>query len=182
MNNITQNVLQIISKHKSTILSIIYKDFNKNVLRVQKGILKNLNSQMIQLSSEFAKEGAVNIKFYEEQQKRIFAIYNKNGSELLTLKQVRPLKVKLRKPEVQKLIIKAIKPHIGKQVSIVTKKIDSIEVLTGEFSDMGIMDISLKPALFFNTVERLNYGSILHIFDGNGIDIIDIEVPINEES
>jgi hypothetical protein len=181
MNNITQNVLQIISKHKSTILSIIYKDFNKNVLRVQKGILKNLNSQMIQLSSDFAKEGAVNIKFFEQDNKRIYAIYNKNGSELLTLKQVRPLNVKLRKPEVQKLIIKAIKPHLGKQVSVVTKKMDNLEVLTGEFSDMGIMDISLKPAPFFNTTERLNYGAILHIFDGNGIDIIDIEVPTSEE-
>ena len=82
MNNITQNVLQIISKHKSTILSIIYKDFNKNVLRVQKGILKNLNSQMIQLSSDFAKEGAVNIKFYEGPQKRIFAIYHHRYHQL----------------------------------------------------------------------------------------------------
>lgn len=175
MNNITQNVLQIISKHKSTVLNIIYKDFNKNVLRVQKGNLKNMNSSTIQLSSDFAADGAVNIKFFEGDKKRIFAIYNKNGSELLTLKQVKGLNVKLRNPEIQKQIIKNIKPHIGKVISVVTKKMDNIDVLTGEFSDMGIMDITLKPAPFFNSSERLNYGSILHIFDGEGIDVIDVE-------
>lgn len=179
MNNITQNVLQIISKHKSTILMIVYKDFQRSVLRVQKGILKNMNSSTIQLSSDFAAEGAVNIKFFEGDKKRIYAIYNKNGSELLTLKQIKPLNVKLRKPEIQKVIIKKVKPHLGKVVSIVTKKNESIEVLTGEFSDMGIMDITLKPAPFFNTIERLNYGSILHIFEDQGIDLIDVENPEN---
>ena len=139
-----------------------------------------MNSQMIQLSSDFAKDGAVNIKFFEGNNKRIFAIYNKNGSELLTLKQVRPLNVKLRKPDVQKEIIKKIKPHLGKSVSVVTKKMENVEVLTGEFADMGIMDITLKPAPFFNTTERLNYGSILHIFDQSGIDVIDVEMKEGE--
>ena len=175
MNNITQNVLQIISKHKSTILMVVYKDFTKKVLKVHKGILKNMNSSTIQLSSEYAEEGAVNIKFFEGSQKRIFAIYNKNGSELLTLKQTKPLSVKLRNPDTQKLVIKSVKPHLGKIVSIVTKKNDGIEVITGEFSDMGIVDISLKPAPFFNIVERMNYGAILHIFEETGIDLIDIE-------
>jgi hypothetical protein len=44
---------------------------------------------------------------------------------------------------------------------------------------MGIMDITLKPAPFFNTTERLNYGSILNIFDDQGIDLIDVENPEN---
>ncbi len=179
MNNITQNVLQIISKHKSTILMVIYKDFQKDVLRVQKGILKNMNSSTLQISSDYVAEGAVNLKFFEGTKKRIFAVYNKNGSELLTLKQIKPLSVKLRNPELQKAIIKKVKPYLGKVVSIVSKKNENIDVLTGEFADMGIIDITLKPAPFFNSIQKLNYGSILHIFDENGIDLIDIDIVEN---
>lgn len=174
MNNITQNILQIIDKHKSAILNLIYKDFDKNVLKVHKGILKNMNSSMLQMTSDKEPSGLINIRFYEGGTKKIYAIYNKNMSELLSLKSVKPLNAKLRKPDIQKTIIKAIKPCMNTQVAIVLKKSDRFFVINGLFTDMGISDIIVKPAPFFNSIERVNYSNIYNIYNENGHDVIEL--------
>lgn len=174
MNNITQNVLQIIAKHKSALLQLVYKDFTKNALKSHKGILKNMNSSMIQVTSDKEPSGLINIRFYEGGTKKIYCIYNKNQSELLSLKAVKALNFKLRKPDTQKQIIKSIKPCLNQEVGIVVKKSENIFVINGLFTDMGINDISIKPAPFFNSVERVAYNAVLNIYNKDGHDVIEI--------
>lgn len=174
MNNITQNVLQIIEKHRSALLNLVYKDFNKNVLKIHNGILKNMNASMLQLTSDRDPSGLVNIRFFEGGTKKIYAIYNKNMSELLSLKAVKPLNVKLRKPDLQKTIIKNIKPCLNQEVAIVLKKSERLFVVNGLFTDMGISEIVVKPAPFFNSVERVGYNTILNIYNSSGHDVLEI--------
>lgn len=174
LNNVTTNVLRIINKHRSSLLQVVYLHPEKNVLRTHKGILKNLSESTIQLSAEGTPTGYMNLKFVENGKKKIYAIYNKNFSELLSLRNVETLNKKLRDSENQKFIISKIKPQLGKEVSIVFKKMDIVQVSTGQFADMGISDISIKPAPFYNTTERLAYNSILNIYDNIGFDLLEL--------
>jgi hypothetical protein len=175
INNVTDNILQIINKHKGAVLQAAFMNFEKETLRVHRGILRNMNKAMIQLSSDGHPSGSVNLKFFENNKKNIICIYNKNFSELLSLKKGVTLNVKLRKPENQKKIIKNIKPYMGKVVSIVFKKMEQLQVVTGEFADMGIIDITVKPAPFFNSTQRLSYGSILNVYTEQGYDLLEID-------
>jgi hypothetical protein len=153
---------------------LIYKDFNKGYLRVHRGILKNMNSSMLQLTSDKDSSGLENFRFFEGGTKKIYAIYNKNYSELLSLKAVKTLNVKLRKPELQKTIIKKIRPCLNNEVAIVLKKMETITVVNGLLSDMGISEVVVKPAPFFNAEERINYNTILNIYNSESHDVIEI--------
>lgn len=174
MNNITENVLQIIAKHKSATIEIIYKDLKTGYLRSHRGVLKNMNSNMIQVTSDNDPSGLENIRFFEGGTKKIYAIYNKNSSELLSLKANKALNVKLRNPELQKEIIRKVKPELQKEVALVIKKDTGLSCLNGVFTDLGIMDVSIKPAPFFNTTERVRFGQIMSMYNKTGYDVLEV--------
>jgi|GEM_PF-1697427 len=173
-NPISNNVLQVIHKHRGAVINVIFKDMKKNTFISSKGTLKNLNSSMIQLSNPSAPNGAVNIKFYENNIKKIYAIFNRNDGELLTMTQAEPLNKKLRNAELQKKIIRQVKSSLNKEVAVIYKNSDNdkLLVLHGEFSDMGIQDLVVRPAPFHNRDERVRYNAILSIFDEQGRDLL----------
>jgi len=173
-NPISNNVLQVINKHRGAVISVIFKDMKKNTFVSHKGTLKNLNSSMIQLAHSSSAEGAINIKFYENNAKKIYAIFNRNFGELMTMTQAETLNKKLRNSDMQKKIIKQVKSALRKEVAVVYKSADNdkLLVLHGEFSDMGIQDLVIKPAPFHNRDERVRYNAVLSIFDEHGNDLL----------
>ena len=176
LNNVSQNVLQIINKHKGAVVQVAYLNMEKGVLRTHKGILRNMNETTIQLSSESNSSGYLNIKFFQGGTKCIYAIYNKNFAELLSLRNIQTLNKVLRNPEDQKKIISKLKPLVGKDVSVIFKKMDTLQAVTGKFSDMGFADLIVKPAPFYNSESRLAYNSILNVFDQLGFDALDLPI------
>jgi len=163
--------IEILSRHKGEKIYAI--NVIDNSMKLYKGKLVSIEINNIIIHDEFSNNDVM-LSYMKDTSNYLRAIYNTNNIELLTLKQTPFLSVKLKNRDNMANIISRIKPNLGSIVALVFSRNNSINLVNGELSNMGMMDIVVKPAPFFNSEEKLSYNSILHIFDKNGYDLIAI--------
>jgi hypothetical protein len=171
MSQINPQILQIIGKHIGSKVSVIYKDSKTVIVH---GKLLNLNAEKIQVNDMNLKQGNIVISFFDKMFPKILAIYNVNGLNILNPRNNEHLGAKLRKKDLQMVIISAMKPNLNKNVSVVFKKLNNVNVINGQLSNMGMVDLMVKLAPFYNEEQTLKYDTIMNVFDEQGNDLIEI--------
>lgn len=168
---VPQQYLAIIQKHLNAQVSVIFKD--GKTIRLVIGTLMNMNNDKILVSNPSSAEGKVIVPFFENGSKKIFGIYNSNFVNLLNPTKNETLAQKLKQREKSTKIIATIKPYLKKIVTVLYRKTDKLLILNGEFSNMGMTELAIKPAPFFNNEDVMQYTTILAVYNENGVDLID---------
>jgi len=167
---IAPQVIQIIAKHINSQLFAVYNDANE--IKLHSGPLRNINNDKILIGESLDPNSKLILPFYEGKAKKILNLYNANALDLLNPANTSTLAAKLRKRELQTSILKRMKPMLNSRVTVIFKNGLKISRVSGIFTNMGMMDLSLKPGPFFNKEETLSYNAILNIYDEMGLDLI----------
>lgn len=159
----------ILKKHIGSNIQIVI--WENNGLILKEGKLNVVNNSNIRILSKISKEGNLLLPFEKNNDPYILHIYNSIYIDILKGKETIPFANKLKTGDFQ-VLIDSLKPHLNDVIHIVFKQSQGIGVTNGKFTDMGIKELIVKPAPFFNTTQRLNYQNILHIYKDNNDDLI----------
>lgn len=159
----------VLKRHIGSIIQIVIWD--NDGLTLKEGNLTVVNNSSINILSKISKEGNLSIPFDKNGETYILHIYNSVYIDIFNGKETIPFSNKLKTGDFQ-VLIDSLKPNLNEIVHIVFKQTNGIGVTNGKFTDMGISELIVKPAPFFNTTQRLNYQNILHIYKDNDDDLI----------
>lgn len=166
-------VLKIIEKHIGSKIFAIFKD-EKGVKMIV-GKLQNANAEKILISDMNSTAGNQVIPYVENGRPKMLAMYNSNALNIMNPTNNEHLGAKLRKRENQMKIINSMKPFLKKNISVVYKNNGNIVAVNGQLGNMGMVNLTILPAPFFNDEQIMKYNDIMNIFDEFGNDLIDIK-------
>lgn len=166
------NIIKIIDKHIHSNLYVVYKD--AKTFKMMHCKLKNMNADKILVQDLATNAPDQMIDFVENNRPKILAMYNANGVNLVNPMNSEHLGAKLKKKENQGKIISNMKPQLKHHIAIVFKQMLKFYLVNGELSNMGMVDLVVKPAPFFNSDQVISYNSVMHVFDEHGNDLIAI--------
>ncbi len=166
------NILKIIEKHIGNKLFLVYRD--EKTFKLINCNLRNMNADKLLVQDTATNNPDFQVNFIENNRPKVLALYNMNGVNLINPINNEHLGAKLRKRENQGTIISQMKPQLKKNISIVFKKLQNFYLVNGQLSNMGMVDLVVKPAPFFNVDQVISYNSVMHVFDENGNDLIAI--------
>ncbi|MEJ5245124.1 MAG: hypothetical protein WHV28_05380 [Bacteroidota bacterium] len=173
MTSIPTYLNQLLNKHLSNQLFCIWVEGNKVALK--SGVLETVLSDKIilKLDGEAAKTP---LSFFEKDKLIMLNIYNLNGIDLIKAKKPFSLDDKLKVREIKKQILQNVKTSLGKEVAVVYKLGDKIALNRGIFANMGISGVVIKPAPFYNTEENIFYRNVLHIYNSEFFDLLEVKI------
>lgn len=164
------SILKIIEKHIGSKIFVVFRE--NNSFKLMHCTLQNMNENKILVQDLATNHPAQMINFLENNRPKILVIYNMNGVNLANPTNNEHLGQKLRKRENQGPIISSMKPLIKHNIAIVFKKLQNFYLVNGQLSNMGMVDLVVKPAPFFNEDQVISYNSVMNVFDENGNDLI----------
>lgn len=164
---------QLLNKHIGELLFCVWLENGKIVLKI--GKLDTVLSDKIVLKIE-GEAGKTTLPFFENDKLLMLNIYNRNFIDLIKAKKTFSLDEKLKVREIKKVILQNIKPELGKEVSVVYKAAEKLALNRGILANMGITGVVIKPAPFYNTEENIYYRNILHIYNAEGTDLLNVKI------
>lgn len=167
-SELAPHVLKILSRHTNEKIFVVYCNNNSMAFSAGKFISAKEESMTIRTTDD----KLLTIHFFSEGEQVIFHIYNSSFIDIITGKTTSNLQYKIGK--MSAAVIKALKPHLKKEMFFVFKSYKDVGMVHGSFEDLGINGVVLKAAPFFNEEVRLQYSQILHIYNTKFIDLIDI--------
>ncbi len=167
--SLKHQALSILKRHIGSNIQVVLWENDGLVLK--EGELNVVNNSSVRIISNISKEGNLLLPFEQDDISYVLHIYNSIYIDILRGKETIPFANKLKTGDFQ-VLIESLKPHLNDIVHIVFKQTQGIGVTNGKFTDMGIKELIVKPAPFFNTTQRLNYQNILHIYKDNDDDLI----------
>ncbi|HOK13517.1 MAG TPA: hypothetical protein PLU67_01405 [Candidatus Kapabacteria bacterium] len=173
MSSIPSYLNQLLNKHVGNTLFCIWVEANKVTLK--SGTLETVLSDKIILKLE-GEASKTHLDFFEKDRLIMLNIYNQNGIDLIKAKKPFSLDDKLKVREIKKQILHNVKASLGKEVAVVYKLGDKIALNRGIFANMGISGVVIKPAPFYNTEENIFYRNVLHIYNSEFIDLLEIKI------
>jgi len=168
MSSMTKAYERLASNIGSYIYAII---FNNKSLALKEGKLLKVNKYGITIESIIASEGHLSIPFFEAGNRFLLHIYNRINIDLLTGKKAVPFSDKLNSGDYE-VLIQSVKPYCQKEIHIVYNTKSGLKVANGNFANMGIKELIVKPGPFYNTELRLSYLNIYHIYGNDDFDLI----------
>ena len=103
-----------------------------------------------------------------------FNIYNSKYIDLLKAHATDSLARKVLNSELQKTIVKNLKFNMGNVLFYVCLTYDGFEIHSGKFKNMRISDIVIKPVHKPEEDMSLPYTTVLHIYNSDGEDLINV--------
>jgi|YNPMSStandDraft_1061717.scaffolds.fasta_scaffold00038_41 hypothetical protein len=164
---------QLLNKHIGELLFCVWIENGKITLKI--GRLDTVLSDKIVIKIE-GEAGKTSLSFFENDKLLMLNIYNSNFIDLIKAKKPFSLDEKLKVREIKKVILQKIKPSLGKEVSIIYKAADKIALNRGILANMGITGVVIKPAPFYNTEENIYYRNVLHIYNAEGDDLLNVKL------
>jgi len=172
MPNLHPKKIEIIAKHKGSPLTIIHRE--DDGIAIKYGNMISSNKQSITITEEESGKNT-KIPIYDGPELYALHIYNSNLIDLVHAKRTDSMSEKMITRANQKVIIANLKPAMKKVLYFVFKQGSKINVAKGEFHNMGIKDVNLKLAPFFNKELILPYYQIYHIYLNEKQDLIDLK-------
>lgn len=170
--NIKEITLQILEKHLNSNIFVIYTDGSS--LFSEHGILKACDKISLTFDSFTKNTKNRTLKFIDDKGFHIRHIYNSNFLDIFTTGKTETLAMKLRDKISSKWIINNLKTSLNEEVNVIAKVNQSVNVLRGQMSDMGISGLKLKTPPYYNTEEILDYSIILNVYNLKLTDLTNI--------
>ncbi len=177
MTSIPSYLNQLLTKHVGSQLFCIWIEGNKVTLK--SGLLETVLSDKIILKLE-GEAAKTPLNFFEKDKLLMLNIYNLNGIDLIKAKKNFSLDDKLKVREIKKQILQNVRTSLSKEVSVVYKLGDKIVLNRGIFANMGISGVVIKPAPFYNTEENIFYRNVLHIYNSEFIDLLEVKILVGK--
>lgn len=168
---------QLLNKHIGDLLFCVWLENNKVTLKT--GRLETVLSDKIVLTLE-GETIKTTLNFFENDKLIMLNIYNRNFIDLIKAKKTFSLDEKLKVRDIKKIILQNIKPVLSKEVSIVYKLGDKLALNKGILANMGIAGVVIKPAPFYNTEENIFYKNVLHIYNNEGVDLLNVKLTTGQ--
>ncbi len=166
-------VVQLLNKH---VRSTIYCVFNDNgKIAMKSGVLDTVLSDKLIMKSEVDNSQVI-VPFFINNELALLNAYNANFIDLMRGKRTFSLDDKLKVKEIKSQIISNLRPYMGKEISIIYKAQDKLMMNRGQFSNMGMMGVLIKLAPFYNTEENIYYKNILHIYNSELSDVLNVKL------
>jgi hypothetical protein len=170
MSKLHPKIIEIIAKHKGSKITAIHRDIEG--INLKQGELITSTSDSISIKEADGNQST--IPFYKGNDLNTLHIYNSNMIDLVRAKMVDHMAEKMKVRANQKIIIANLKPTIHKVMNFVFKQGGTLNMAKGEFDNMGIQDIKLKLAPFYNKELVLPYYQVYHIYLNENTDLIDL--------
>lgn len=166
-------VNQLLNKHLKDTIFCVFNDNGK--ISLKSGILDVVLSDKLIIKSD-AENAQITVPYYSNNETVLLNVYNKNFIDLTKGKRPFSLDEMLKVKEIKTKIIANLKPYMGKDVVVVYKVQDKLMMNRGQFANMGMMGVVIKPAPFYNTEENIYYRNVLHIYNPECSDILNVKL------
>ena len=164
-------IYELLKRHISSDVFVIYK--YKDKIYLDEGILLDVDEDKIRVRE---KSGLIkdNIYFEDGYPRTLLNIYNSKYIDLLKAHATDSLARKVLNSELQKTIVKNLKFNMGNVLFYVCLTYDGFEIHSGKFKNMRISDIVIKPVHKPEEDMSLPYTTVLHIYNSDGEDLINV--------